>query len=85
MTKPEALNLWKAFLCLALVGVVLMLNGCTLVRYTDGQKSLTIADIRISGSAIDLKATVDGIGSLDVNREQGSAGEAVTEVIGVLP
>lgn len=28
MTKPEALALWKAFLCLVLVAVVLMLNAC---------------------------------------------------------
>jgi hypothetical protein len=85
VTKPEALALWKAFLCLVLVAVVLMLNACTMVRYTDGQKSLTIADIRISGSAIDLDATLNEVGKLSVNREQGSAGEAVSEVVEVLP
>jgi hypothetical protein len=62
-----------------------LLSGCTVVSYTDGQKSLTIADLRISGSAIDLDATLNEVGSLSVNREQGSQGEAVSEVIGVLP
>jgi hypothetical protein len=64
-----------------LLGVMAMnaLGGCTVVRYSDGQKSLTIADIRISGSAIDLDATLNEVGSLSVNREQGSAGEAVAE------
>jgi hypothetical protein len=61
------------------------LNGCTVVRYTDGNKSLTIIDGRISGSAIDLDATLNEVGKLSVNREQGSAGEAVSGVLESLP
>jgi hypothetical protein len=70
-----------------LLGVMAMnaLGGCTVVRYSDGQKSLTIADIRISGSAIDLKGTLANVGTIEVNREQGSVGEAVSEVVEVLP
>jgi len=70
---------------LVFVYVLLALSACTVVRYTDGDKSLTIADVRISGSAIDLEATLDNIGTLDVNREQGSAGEAAANVIQSLP
>jgi hypothetical protein len=69
----------------AAVFAIIALSGCTMVRYTDGQKSLTIADIRISGSAIDLDATLNNVGKLSVNREQGSQGEAVSQVVESLP
>jgi hypothetical protein len=61
------------------ISLILWLSACTVVRYQDGQKSLTIADLRISGSAIDLDATLNEVGKLSVNREQGSQGEAVAE------
>jgi hypothetical protein len=74
-----------AVLVTSLVGAITVISGCTMIRYTDGQKSLTIADLRISGSAIDLKGTLANVGTIEVNREQGSVGEAVSEVVEVLP
>lgn len=64
---------WCSFLAIVLLLTIFGLQGCTIVKYTDGDKSLIVADIRITGSAIDLSGTIEGVGSLDVNREQGSA------------
>ena len=72
---------WKCFLLVILFTCVLALNGCTVVKYKDGDKSLTIIDGRISGSAIDLDATLNNVGKLSVNREQGSVGEAAASVV----
>jgi hypothetical protein len=73
-----ATNMYKklTFLC-----TLLALASCTHVKYTDSTHALTITDIRITGSAIDLEATLNEIGSLRVNREQGSALDGVSTVV----
>jgi hypothetical protein len=64
----------------SLLFVLSTLQGCTFVKYTNGTQSLTVIDARITGSAIDLSGTIEGVGSLDVNREQGSAEGIVDSV-----
>lgn len=72
----------KKFSLLICASCMFLQSGCTIVRYTDADgRSLTIADVRISGSAIDLDAAVPSIGTLSVNREQGSAAEGVATVV----
>jgi hypothetical protein len=81
-TTAETINL---ILCAAsLVFVLFALSACTVVRYKDTDKTLLIADLRISGSAIDLSATMPAVGTLVVNREQGSAAAAVAEAAAVI-
>jgi hypothetical protein len=64
-----------AFVCM------ILLSACTVLKYSDGEKSLFVADVRLAGSAIDLSGTLVGKGTLDVNREQGSQGAAAAEAI----
>jgi hypothetical protein len=79
MTKPESAALWRAFFCLALIVVGLMLNACTYVK-TD---SLTVIDFHpVGGSTtIDATKTPEGM-TLKANRNQGSAEGIVDSVAG---
>lgn len=74
--KPWFWFLWYG----AVIGASFLLGGCTILKYEDDTHSLTIADLRISGSAIDLNAVLEGKGSLSVNREQGSA-EGIVDTV----
>ena len=58
-----------------------LLTSCTYVRYASDNASLTVIDLHPSGEAIDLSGALDGKGTLDVNREQGSNAEVVTKAI----
>jgi len=80
--KRGALYRWLCAAALWLLGIAVLVSaaGCTVVRYTDGQKSVTVADVRISGSAIDLHAVLNDVGSLEVNRDQGTT-QGIVEAV----
>lgn len=79
MTKPQALALWRAFLCLVLIAVGLMLNACTIVKYTSPERTLTLIDLHPTQNALSLEGMIEDA-SLSVNREQGGAEGLVEEV-----
>lgn len=77
MSMSASMSAYLRLIC-AVFAASILLSGCTHINYTDGNKSLTITDLRITGSAIDLDATLNEVGKLSVNREQGSALDGAT-------
>ncbi len=71
MTSPQ----FKLSLgCLGLLLLTAcMISGCTVARIKTPTIEVTVADLRVSGSAIDLEGVLNDVGSISVNREQGSA------------
>jgi hypothetical protein len=61
----------------SLLFVLATLSGCTFIKHKD----FMVLDLHPTGEALDLHATLEGKGSLDVNREQGSAEGMVSEVV----
>ena len=57
------------------IAAILLLTSCTFVRYQDG--ALTVIDFHPGGESIALDGTLDGRGTLNVNREQGSNAEII--------
>lgn len=66
---------------ITMILLAICLSGCTIVKYSDRDTSLIVADVRMTGSAIDLSGAITGVGTLQVNREQGSAEGIVTSAV----
>jgi hypothetical protein len=83
----------RAAAVLFFIALMVAVSGCTTVKYTETPvptaenptpaptRELVVRDLRLTGSAIDLKAVVAGVGTLSVNRQQGSAEGIVTSAI----
>lgn len=61
----------------------LLLQSCTYLTYTDTERSFRVVDLHPGGESISVQATLDSIGTLDVNREQGSSAEIVDAATGL--
>lgn len=82
MTRANARFIARALILLTVLGVVVAaLPGCTMVRYTSPERSLTIIDLHPTKNAISLSGVLNNTGTLDVNREQGSAEGIVSSAI----
>jgi hypothetical protein len=64
---------FRIAMCVFAVIVAAMLASCTIVKVKTETAEVTIADLRVTGSAIDLEGVLNDVGSISVNREQGSA------------
>lgn len=61
--------------------LVVLFSGCTAVRVKTDTAEVTVVDIRVTGSAIDLEGVLNDVGSISVNREQGSALQDAAPII----
>ena len=60
----------------------LLITSCTVVRYSSDERTLTVIDLHPGGESLSLSGAIDSIGTLDVNREQGSSAQIVSDAVG---
>jgi len=67
---------------LFIIGIVIWLTNCTTVRYSGADGStLTVTRVQPLGDDIGLSATVNDVGTLEINKSSGSAQETAQAVI----
>jgi len=66
---------------LILIALSLILASCTVVRYQSEERTLTVIDLHPGGESLSLSGAIDSIGTLDVNREQGSSAQIVSDAV----
>jgi len=59
----------------------LLITSCTLLRYSSKDTALTVIDLHPGGESLSLSGAIDSIGTLDVNREQGSSAQIVSDAV----
>jgi hypothetical protein len=83
MTKPATITLWRAFLCLVLIAVVLTLNACTYVAIEGPEYQATILTFTPTGNSTQFEGVLTGKGRVSLNRELGGA-EGLVEEAGAI-
>jgi len=66
---------------LILIALSLILASCTVVRYSSDERTLTVIDLHPGGESLSLSGAIESIGTLDVNREQGSSAQIVSDAV----
>ncbi len=61
--------------------VACMIAGCTFAKVTTATAEVTVVDLRVTGSAIDLEGVLNDVGSVKLNREQGSALQEAAPIV----
>ena len=59
----------------------LLITSCTVVRYQSEERTLTVIDLHPGGESLSLSGAIESIGTLDVNREQGSSAQIVSDAV----
>jgi len=59
----------------------LLITSCTVVRYSSNERTLTVIDLHPGGESLSLSGAIESIGTLDVNREQGSSAQIVSDAV----
>jgi hypothetical protein len=64
-----------------LLVAMLSFTGCSFLYYGSDERTLMVVDLHPGGESIEFSGELDGVANAELNREQGSSEDVITDTV----